>query len=109
MENESLMSYCANCVHDQVLQKEVDEKVLALLESILSKKDDYQKEKAIKVFSEGLMNLENSLLYARGIHPNQFDFTNCYFMNGYNEKVEEVRKIMLTEIKRQFRHFRIMF
>lgn len=109
LSNTDLIGYCANCMHDEVLQKDVESKALMLIEGVLSEKDDYQKEKAIKVFSEGLRYLENSLLYKRGIHPNQYDFTNITFMNEYGEKFTEVRKIMTAEISRQFRHFTIMF
>lgn len=109
MSNENLLSYCSNCMHDEKLQKDVENKVSALLEGVLADKNEYQKEKAIKVFSEGLRYLEDSLLYQRGIHPNQYDFSNPTFMLEYGSKFEEVRKIMSTEISRQFRHFTIMF
>lgn len=109
MNNEDLISYCANCMHDEELQKEIENRAYGLLEGVLYDKNIYQKEKAIKVFSEGLRNLENNLLYQRGIHPNQYEFTNPSFINEYGDKFMEVRKIMTAEISRQFRHFMIMF
>lgn len=109
MEERYLISFCSNCVHDEELQKEIELRAVALLKGVLSEKDDYQKEKALKVFCEGLTNLENSLLYSRGIHPNQYNLSDYNYMDKYNSKFEEVRKIMRNEISRQFRHFTIMF
>lgn len=104
-KSKDILSYCANCMHDNTLQQELESKALALLDGPLRERDDYVKEKAIKSFSEGLRYLESSLLYARGIHPNQYDFSSIEFLNTYDKKIEEVRAIMFTEIKRQFRHF----
>lgn len=109
LDNLHLLKHCLYCVHDEKMQKEVEKKVLELLEGVLNNKNDHQKEKAIKVFSESLRYFEDSLLYERGIHPNQYELFDPNFMNKFGIKFDEVRKIMAPEINRQYKQFVELF
>ena len=104
MENKELLTYCYNCMHDNSLQKELESKVLALLEGPLRHRDEYQKEKCIKSFCEGLVYLEKVLLFQRNI-DSYANFNNPHLARLYEEKMNDVRRIMKREISRQFRHF----
>lgn len=105
MENKELLTYCANYMHDSLLQKELENKVLELLEGPLNNRDEYQKEKCIKSFCEGLAYLEKVLLFQRNIESCNFNFNNPHLARLYEEKMNDVRRIMTREISRQFRHF----
>jgi len=87
-------------------QKLLEEKAEMLLLGPLKEKDEYQKEKALKAFSEGLGYLESVLLHDRGIHPSKLDLVKLRRNpKVYAEKLKEVENIMKKEISRQYRHF----
>lgn len=106
-EDNYLLSYCDNCLHDKVLQDDLRNKAKSLLIGVLSNKSDYAKEKCIKSFSESIRNFELFQLYKNGVHPNQYDFKSMSFIKTYDKKIEEIRKLVLAEISRTFRHYTI--
>ena len=104
--NKTLLKrYCSYRLKDENNQKELESKVLALLEGPLRNRDEYQKEKCIKSFCEGLVYLEQVLLFQRNIDSYAFNFNNHHLARLYEEKMNDVRRIMTREINRQFIHF----
>ncbi len=95
-----------NHLKNENSQQYLQEKIQALLEGPLRNKDDYEQEKAIKVFAEGMRDSESSLLYSRDIHPQKLDLT-WVAMNKeeYMKRYKEVEQMMETNISRQYRHF----
>jgi hypothetical protein len=89
--------------NNQVL---LEEKVTLLLEGVLKGKSEYQKEKAVKSFSEGIRYLESLLQYKHGIHRSQIDLLE-YQQNpkAFTEKYSEIERVIKMEINRQYRHF----
>lgn len=83
----------------------LEEKAKVLLEGPLKDKSEYQQEKALKSFSEKIMYLESLLMYQKGIHHKQLDFTRI--SQDYREKHEDVAKAVRAEINRETRHYLI--
>ena len=106
-----MLMWCKNAMIDEEVQKELEHKVVALLEGPLKDKNDYAQEKCIKSFYEGLSYLEKLLLKQNNIHPHDGVEIMSMMRRGklthdeYLKKQEEVRQTMKSEISRQFRHF----
>ena len=101
-----VMKYCQSYffITDGVSEK-VEQKVNYLLENFFTEKDEYQKEKFIKTFCEYLTYFEEVLCYQRGIHPNQIPYTSASMgQDKYTQKVEEVKTMMESRIKRLSEH-----
>ena len=110
MENKMLM-WCNNVMQDEVLQKELEKRIVSLLEGPLKLKSDYAQEKCIKSFYEGLVYLEKLLLKQNDIHPHdahqiiELMHTGRLTKEEFARRNEMVRSQMLSEISRQHRHF----
>lgn len=100
------IDWCRNTFQNEKTQALLEEKIELLLQGGLAKKSEYEKEKAIKSFSEGLGYLEGLLLYQREIHRKMIDPVKVSMNpDDYIAKYQEVQQIMETEIKRQYRHW----
>lgn len=95
--------------------KEVQTLLMELLEKLIGRyfpdAGDYVQEKFVKAFSEPIGLLERNMLYKRGIHHSKLE-KKGYMLNQHERDklfrdVEEVKNILLTELKRQYRHFDI--
>lgn len=95
-----------NILNNKKSQIHLEERMNSLLSGILSNKGTFVKEVFVEAFTEPMRNLENALLYARNIHPEQMPITNS---QQYKENESEVEKIMKVEIGRQHRHFLLVF
>lgn len=107
-----MLTWCGNTFFDEECQKELEHKVLLLLEGPLGNKSEYAQEKAIKAFSEGLGYLETLLLMKKNIHPHDLMNHNHIVLNPNLrnkclEELDDVKKSILSEIDRQYRHFLI--
>lgn len=100
------LDWSKNTFSNESSQKLLDEKVNMLLDGVLREKDEYQKEKAIKSFCEGLGYLEKLLQYQREVHRSQLDLVKIsQNPSDYQKKIDEIANIIESEIKRQYRHF----
>lgn len=92
-----VMQWCRNYLFiTEGTSEKVEKKVENLLNTVLDKKDDYQKEKFIKTFCEHLSSYEGLLLYQRKIHPDQIPHNSAAFARN---KDDNIRK--LNEVKKQ--------
>lgn len=92
------------------IAEEVKEEVKRLIKTKLSNKDDYATEKFIKIYCEQLIYLENSLYYKEGIHHEQYQndpIKMQQLLSNYENKQEEILKILQNENKRIARHFQM--
>lgn len=99
--------WAKNMLKDEKAQEELESKVSLLLEAYFKDKSDYAKEKFVRSFGELFIYLENNLLKDRGVHPSQFKNNPELLTNPTKayEKQNEVSKLLVVEINRQYRHF----
>lgn len=93
-------------------QKQLEESIKSLLTGYFSTKSEYASEKFVKSFSEKVLYLENSMLLRAKLHPSQIkdhllDIQSN--MERTNKKLEQIEMSLLTEIKREQRHYSIIF
>lgn len=100
------IDWAKNMLKDKKAQEELESKVTLLLEAFFEGKSEYAKEKFIKSFGEKFIYLENNLLKDRGVHPSQLKNAELLLnpAKGF-ELTEEVSKVLIVEISRQYRHF----
>lgn len=96
------LSWCQNSLKNKNVQELLEEKIKKLVPSYFDENDEYAIEKFIKSFCEGLRYLESTLLYQRGIHPEQLkkDYRKDNVI-----KYQEVEAIMIREVNRQAQHY----
>ncbi len=100
------LEWCKSTFENKTCQSHLEEKLSLLLVSYFKGKEDYPIEKFIKSFSEGLRYLESLLLMKKGIHNSQLKVGNPPInMKDLATKHEEIEKILLVEIDRQYRNF----
>lgn len=108
MDIKEHLVWCSNALKDEQAQKVLEEKVGLLIETHFKDSSDYAIEKFVKSFSETIIYLENLMLTNRGIHPSQISKSKDLVRlqkDDILQKYKEVRKIIIGEIKRQFRHY----
>ncbi|RYD06147.1 hypothetical protein N752_05725 [Desulforamulus aquiferis] len=88
------------------VSEEIKRTTVFLKELYLSNANEYEIEKFIKSYCEGLHYLENSLLRQRGIHHQQKQHQQVISMDVI-EQYEEVRQIMLASVKRHCRNYMV--
>lgn len=69
-----------------------------------SERDDYAIEKFLKVYTETFRYLEHLMLLKRNVAPESFKNGLTMDAKEAYEKQQEVKKVMLTEVQRQYRH-----
>ena len=91
------------------IQVLVEKSLERLIESYFKNSSEYVQEKFAKSFSETIIYLQNSLQKSRGVHPSQ-----CRVIQNMKREIddqikkhEEIKRILTTEIKRQYRHYNI--
>lgn len=100
------LHFVQNLLENSESQKHLENKVQLLLETVLKNKGEYEQEKAIKSFSEGILYLESLLKYKNGIHHDQIDLIQVSRNPGdYAKKYKEIEDTIKVEIDRQYRHF----
>lgn len=86
------------------VQERIESDCQSLIDAYFHKDDDYAIEKFLKTYTEGFRYLEKLLLMQRKVAPkNVFDEPK-FDIAEFQKKREEVRKVMLNEAKRQYRH-----
>lgn len=101
-----LNNFAINKLHDSASQEILENKLKMLLEGPLASRNSYGIEKCLLSFTEPLLYLESILLDKESIHPRDLPFILAEIGGkDYIDKVEEIRKIMISEINRQYRHF----
>lgn len=108
MKKENYQMWLNNMVRNEEAQKLLEEKVEILVNSFFDD-NEYAVEKFIKSFGEPIRYLEDVLETNRGISPDQINRNRVYISlhpDEYIKKVDEVQRILLSEIERQSRHFR---
>lgn len=107
-----MLDWCKDTFINENAQKHLEERITLLLKGPLKDKGEYAQEKAIKSFSEGLRLLESILLRDRKIHPHHMEDklallynTSSIHREQYIKLYEEVERILIVEINRQYRHF----
>jgi hypothetical protein len=101
-----VMKYCQSYLFiTEGISEKVEQKVESLLKTLFTEKDDYQKEKFIKIFCEYLTYFEEVLCYKHGIHPNQIPYNSASMGHEkYIQKIEEVKNMMESRIERLSEH-----
>lgn len=113
MKEENTMTswreWVRNTSNYEDIQALVEKSLERLIESYFKDSSEYVQEKFAKSFSETIIYLENSLQKSRGIHPSQ-----CRVIQNMKREIEdqikeheEIKRILTTEIKRQYRHYNI--
>lgn len=89
---------------DREVQERIESDCRSLIDAYFHENDDYAIEKFLKVYTEGFRYLERNLLYQEKVHPdNAFD-EPLLSPDEVQKRLTEVRKIMLNEVKRHYRH-----
>lgn len=98
-------------IKDTSVFKEVQERIesdcQSLIDTYFHKDDDYAIEKFLKTYAEGLRYLERLALLKRGVsEENIADWISAPNSDiaNYHKNRDAVKKIMLAEASRQYRH-----
>jgi hypothetical protein len=88
------------------VQEHIEANCESLIGTYFDPTDNYAIEKYLKSYVEKFKYLEELLLHQRRIAPEhiQHRMSELYFVEEYRSKHAEVKRIMLTEASREFRH-----
>lgn len=103
------ISWIKNTSQFAEVQEKLEKDCKDLIDLYFLENDNYAIEKFLKVYTEGLGYLENSLLYKYRCAPEQMADLEVIHSNFKNageamEAMEQVKVIMISEVKRQKRH-----
>lgn len=90
-------------IFDEV-QEQLENDVQLLLDAYFVDVDNYAIEKFVKFYAEGLRYFEKTLLLQRGVDPNNYSYDLMLQPQKILELQDEVKRIMLNELKRHYRH-----
>lgn len=105
--NKEIRSWVRDVSRFEKVQSQIEEDCFFILTSNFSNSGEYQREKFLKVYSEGLRYLEKLLFYDKGIAQKQI-IKNLEFESKYLKKYLEIEKIMLSEVKRHHLNWTII-
>lgn len=86
------------------VQERIEEDCETLIQIHFNQQDDYAIEKFLKVYTESFRYLEHLMLLQRNVAPEDFQNGSPMDPKEAYEKQQEVKKVMLTEVQRQYRH-----
>lgn len=102
------MEWAKNMVENKKAQELLERKVQSLVTIYFDEKDVYAIEKMIKSFGETIRFQEILALKKRGLHGDQLQ-KNMIELSMHPEetaeKFNEVERVLISEIERQYRHF----
>ena len=101
--------WCQNTSEYEEVQNLLTDYLDKLINAYYSDAGDYVQEKFVKSFAEPIGLLERNLQYKLGIHHSQLEKKSFILSNREKERfytcIEQVKKMLQSEIKRQYRHY----